>query len=128
MCIGKDYYVLQGLCILCLSPLSTIFQLYRGSQFYGWRKPEYPLKTTDLPQVTDKLYRVPLAMIGINTHNFSDDQHEINITRNVLVSIEILNMRLLQFIDQISLYQVPIQVDIASENILKPKIKEGQTI
>ena len=128
MCIGKDYYVLQGLCILCLTPLSTIFQLYRGSQFYGWRKPEYPLKTTDLPQVTDKLYRVPLAMIGINTHNFIDDQHEINITRNVLVSIEILNMRLLQFIDQISLYQVPIQVDIASENILKPKIKEGQTI
>jgi len=23
----------------CLTPLSTIFQLYRGSQFYLWRKP-----------------------------------------------------------------------------------------
>jgi len=51
------------------------FQLYHGGQCYCWKKLEYQDKTTELSQVTDKLYhimlsRVHLAWAGFELINF----------------------------------------------------------
>ena len=41
----------------CLATFNK-FQLYCGDQFYWWRKQEYQEKTSNLSQITDKLYHI----------------------------------------------------------------------
>jgi general stress protein CsbA len=70
--------LLLWLWLWCLTPLSTIFQLYRGGG--------NPEKTIDLSQVTDKLYHnwagIKLTLVVIGTDciaNYKSNYHMITI-------------------------------------------------
>jgi hypothetical protein len=63
-----------------ISFLSIIFLLYLVGQLYCLEKPEYSEKTIVMSQFTEemyhiKLYRVHLAMSGIEGHRVSGNRH-----------------------------------------------------
>ena len=70
--------IICSLEVRSLTPLSKIFQL-----LLLWWQLEYPEKSTDLSQVTDKLYhimfyRVHFAMNGVQTHKLSGGRQRLH--------------------------------------------------
>ena len=56
--------------LLGLTPLSTIFQLYRGGQFYWWGKPEYPRKALTCRKSLTKVYYIMLYGVHLAVARF----------------------------------------------------------
>ena len=65
----------SGSSLWCLMPLSTIFQLYHGSQFLLVEESRVPGKNH--PPVASHCQTVShnVVLNGVRTHNFSADRH-----------------------------------------------------
>ena len=72
---------------------SIVFLLYPVDQCYCLEKPEYSEKTIVLSQFTEKmhhiqLYRVHLAMSGIQAHTVSGDRHWLHMQSEIQLTID----------------------------------------
>ena len=111
LCVKYFYLHIVGLGLWFLMPLSTIFQLYRGGQFF--------FGEGNLSQVTGKLYHIILyrvhhAMSGIQTQALVDigtdcigscKSNYHTITTTIIFSIMVSLFRL-----KISLYKIKVPI------------------
>jgi hypothetical protein len=73
-----------GLGLWYLMPFSRVFQLFHEGQFYWWRKPKYPKKTTVIWQVSNKLYHIILYRVHLVMNGVSDTDYTGSCKSNYL--------------------------------------------
>jgi len=80
----------------CSTPLSIIFQLYHGGQFYWWRKPELNHRATGShwQTLSHNFVSSTPHLSGIRTHNVSGNRHPQSSKRQLHVHVTKLDYQI----------------------------------